>query len=152
MSQKNFLPGHGLRHETKSIIIKERKYNLFFPSSITVDEKYKLFEDTMFHIAIENSKNVNYISEKIIDCFMSYTIPIYWGDSNIETVFNEMSFININKLGTDTGIEMIKYLDNNLDAYYNMLGRSLITNNQYDMYYHEDYYKQYINNIFNKLV
>lgn len=88
MSQKNFLPGHRLRHITKELIKKERNYNLVFPDSIPMEEKYKLFEDTMFHIAIENTQNINYVSEKIIDCFMSYTIPIYWGCPNIHEYFN----------------------------------------------------------------
>jgi hypothetical protein len=93
MSGKIFLPGHSLRHLSKDIISKPRNYNLIFPTSIPMEEKYKLFEDTMFHIAIENTKNINYISEKIIDCFMSYTIPIYWGCPNIGEYFNTNGII-----------------------------------------------------------
>jgi len=88
MSNKNWLPGHKLRHDLKNVISKKRDYKLNFPPSIPMEEKYKLFEDTMYHIAIENTKNVNYISEKIIDCFMSYTIPIYWGCPNFGDYFN----------------------------------------------------------------
>lgn len=88
MSRKNFLPGHLLRFTCKEIIEKKRDFELFFPPSISISEKYKLFENSMFHIAIENTKNHNYISEKVIDCFMSYTIPIYWGCPNISEYFN----------------------------------------------------------------
>ena len=110
-----------------------------------------IIKDYKFMICMENSQIPNYWTEKIINGYLGNTIPIYWGDPNIETVFNEMSFININKLGIDTGIEMIKYLDNNLDAYYTMLGRKLITNNQYDKYYHENYYIDYMNNILDSI-
>lgn len=96
MSGKNFLPGHRLRHETLELIKKQRTFELYFPNSIPLDEKYKLFESSMFHIAIENTKNHNYISEKIIDCFMSYTIPIYWGCPNLSEYFNTDGIIFFN--------------------------------------------------------
>lgn len=93
MSGKNFLPGHHLRHQTKELIKKQREYELNFPDSISGEFKYTLFEDAMFHIAIENTKNHNYISEKIVDCFMSYTIPIYWGTPNVSDFFNKDGII-----------------------------------------------------------
>jgi glycosyltransferase involved in cell wall biosynthesis len=110
-----------------------------------------IIKDYKFMICMENSQIPNYWTEKIINGFLGNTIPIYWGDPNIETVFNPMSFININRLGVDIGVEMIKYLDNNLDAYYSMLSRIPITNNIHDKYYHESYYTDYINNIFNSI-
>lgn len=117
MSQKNWLPGHKLRHESIDIIRKKRSYDLFFPQSIPMDEKYKLFEKSMFHIAIENTKNVNYISEKIVDCFMSYTLPIYWGCPNIADYFNTDGIIFFNDK------EELSYILDNLtaDDYYSRL-------------------------------
>ena len=146
MSQKNFLPGHRLRHETKSIIIKERKYNLFFPPFITVDEKYKLFEGAMFHIAIENTKNINYISEKIIDCFMSYTIPIYWGCPNISEFFNTKGIIFF-----DTKEQLNTILDNLTEKdYYDRLDAIIenyeIANKKYAFYFDR------VNEVLNKLI
>jgi hypothetical protein len=94
MSQKNFLPGHELRHKTKDLIKKERTFELFFPDGISMSQKFQLFKDSMFHITIENSQNHNYISEKVVDCFMSYTIPIYWGCPNIGQYFNSDGIIS----------------------------------------------------------
>ena len=134
MSQKNFLPGHRLRHEYKDVISKKRNFNLVFPSSIPMNEKYKLFEDTMFHIAIENTQNVNYISEKVIDCFMSYTIPIYWGCPNIGDYFNTDGIIFINNKE-----ELNQILDNLTEKdYYDRLDAVLenykIANEKYAFY------------------
>ena len=134
MSQKNFLPGHRLRHQNKNIISKQRNFNLVFPQSIPMDEKYKLFEDTMFHIAIENTQNINYISEKIIDCFMSYTIPIYWGCPNIGDYFNTDGIIFFN-----SAEELNHILDNLTEQdYYNRLEAILenykIANEKYAFY------------------
>lgn len=44
--------------------------------------------DSMFHIAIENTSIKNYFSEKLLDCFQTKTIPIYYGCKNIEKYFN----------------------------------------------------------------
>lgn len=51
------------------------------------DSKEPLF-DNQFHVAIENVAMYNYFSEKLIDCFVSNTIPIYYGTFNIDKYFN----------------------------------------------------------------
>ena len=43
----------------------------------------------MFHIAVENTKHNNYFTEKIIDAFLTKTLPIYWGCPNIDKYFNK---------------------------------------------------------------
>jgi hypothetical protein len=48
--------------------------------------KRVLFNDSMFHIAIENSSSSNYYSEKIIQAFATKTIPIYWGCQNLDNL------------------------------------------------------------------
>ena len=35
--------------------------------------------NAMFHVAVENSSHNNYYTDKIIDCFCTKTVPIYWG-------------------------------------------------------------------------
>jgi hypothetical protein len=47
----------------------------------------------MFSIAIENAVNTNYFTEKIVDCFLTGTIPIYYGCPNIEQFFNSDGII-----------------------------------------------------------
>ena len=49
--------------------------------------------NSMFHIAVENSQNLNYYTDKIVDCFATKTIPIYWGAPNIEEYFNKDGII-----------------------------------------------------------
>ena len=44
--------------------------------------------DSMFHISIENTSIKNYFSEKIVDCFQTKTVPIYYGCKNIGDYFN----------------------------------------------------------------
>ena len=49
----------------------------------------------MFGIAIENFSHRGFFTEKILDCFLLKTIPIYWGCSNIEDFFNIEGIIRI---------------------------------------------------------
>jgi hypothetical protein len=44
--------------------------------------------DCMFHICIENTSIPNYFSEKILDCFLTKTVPLYIGCPNIGDFFD----------------------------------------------------------------
>jgi len=61
------------------------------------DSKEPLF-DSMFHIAIESTLIKNYFSEKLLDCFQSKTVPIYWGCTNIEEYFNTEGMFRVNSI------------------------------------------------------
>jgi len=144
MSNKNNLPGHQLRHKTQGIVNKKRNFELLFPKSIEIDKKYQLFESTMFHITIENSKNTNYISEKIIDCFMSYTIPIYWGCPNISDYFDNKGIIFF-----ETEEELNNILDNLTENEYYRRLESVKKN--YEIANNFAFYFDRVNEVLNKL-
>ena len=87
------------------------------------ESKNPLF-DTQFHIAIENTNLIkNAFSEKLIDCFQTKTIPIYYGASNIGEFFNldgifcannvEEIIEICNKLNPDTYNSMIEAIEDN---------------------------------------
>jgi GR25 family glycosyltransferase involved in LPS biosynthesis len=44
----------------------------------------------MYSICIENRLERNFFSEKLIDCFLQYTIPIYLGADNISSIFGDL--------------------------------------------------------------
>ncbi|MNQ99157.1 Glycosyltransferase family 10 (fucosyltransferase) [compost metagenome] len=80
-----------------------------------------------YSIAIENSQEKNYITEKFVDCALCNTIPIYNGAPNISEVYNEKYFRTID-LDSPTIIEDIRNIikipapkqdiDNNKDRYF----------------------------------
>lgn len=68
----------------------------------------------MFGAVIENTSHRGYFTEKIMDCFLLKTIPIYWGCSNIDDFFNPKGIIKF------TNVDDFIYIINNLDEnYYN---------------------------------
>lgn len=42
----------------------------------------------LFSIVVENSRKTNYFSEKLVDCFVTRTVPLYWGCPNITEFFD----------------------------------------------------------------
>ena len=61
------------------------------------NDKDELF-NSQFHIAIENDVKANWFSEKLLDCFISKTIPIYCGCPNIGEYFNEKGIIKFSNI------------------------------------------------------
>jgi hypothetical protein len=55
--------------------------------ALPTDSKKWIFFD-QFTIAIENSKQDNYFSEKLLECFMALSVPIYIGCPNIGDYFD----------------------------------------------------------------
>ncbi len=61
--------------------------NNFNNNKVLGEGKEDLF-NSQFHICIENSKQKNYFTEKVVDCFITKTIPIYFGCPNIGDFFD----------------------------------------------------------------
>ena len=57
------------------------------------EDKFKAFRDYDYSIVIENSSIKNYFTEKLFDCFLERTVPLYWGCPNILDYFPEESLI-----------------------------------------------------------
>lgn len=81
---KHLIEGHFLRHK-----IYNRQTEITTPTKwLFSGDKRPCFKESMFHLTIENSKNQNYFTEKIIDALITKTIPIYWGCPNIGEFFD----------------------------------------------------------------
>jgi Glycosyltransferase family 10 (fucosyltransferase) C-term len=86
-SPKQATEGHRLRH---AIVARYAKYGIdvFGRSYNPVDRKVQALADYRYSIIIENSQTEYYITEKLIDAFLTGTIPIYWGASEAQKIFD----------------------------------------------------------------
>ena len=119
-SQKNITIGHKLRH---SIIATDKTLDLFGRGYRPIDNKITALKDYMFSVIIENSTTKNYFSEKIIDCLITGTVPVFWGCENIADFFDERGFIFFNSvkeykqirdsLTEDKYLEMLPFIQKN---------------------------------------
>jgi hypothetical protein len=60
-----------------------------------VEDKWEVLKNAKYAIAYENFKNDYYWTEKIVDCYLSYTMPIYYGCNSIDDFFPKNSFIQL---------------------------------------------------------
>ena len=84
-SNKTLTEGHRLRPTMAQKAYVE-KYGS--GAGNPIETKEEGLSKYLFSITIENSKIDNYFSEKLLDCFATSTVPIYWGCTNIENFFN----------------------------------------------------------------
>lgn len=108
-SEKMMTNGHLLRHE----VVKnfQNKIDVFGRGYKPIVNKEEGLSEYQFSICIENSSTKNYFTEKLIDCFATRTIPIYWGCSNISSFFDKNSFFQF-----DT-IENLTYIIENIHKF-----------------------------------
>jgi hypothetical protein len=69
-----------------------------------IEEKSDGLARFMYSVSIENSSTPNYWTEKISDCFLSMTVPIYVGATNIGEFFPEKSFIEVSEDNMKNGV------------------------------------------------
>jgi hypothetical protein len=69
--------------------------DLFGRAVNPINDKWQGLSPYKYSLAIENSSSPDYWTEKIADCFLAWTVPIYYGCVNIENYFPEKSFIRI---------------------------------------------------------
>jgi len=95
-SNKNFLTGHNLR--MKCIERFKNKFELFGNGYKQIISKIEVLKDFKFQIVIENSIKNFWFTEKLIDCFVTGTIPIYYGCSSIGNFFDINGIIQFDSL------------------------------------------------------
>ena len=66
------------------------------------------FDDYMYNVAIENEQAKFYFTEKILDCFASMTVPVYFGATAIDEFFNPDGIIRIEEPTIECVVNTIK--------------------------------------------
>ena len=66
-----------------------------------------------FTIAFENSSYPGYYTEKLLDPMLVNSLPVYWGNPNIDRHFNPRSFVNAHDHLRANGSRLVGFLDAN---------------------------------------
>ncbi len=80
--------GQRMRHEAISQFAKDYKIDVYGRGYAPVENKITALEDYKFSIVIENDLEGGIISEKLIDCLQTGTIPLYYGHPSWADHFN----------------------------------------------------------------
>lgn len=114
-SNKTFAPGHKLRHQ----IIQKYPENLslYGRGYRPIENKITALKDYRFSLIIENESSNNWFTEKLIDCLVTGTVPVFWGCPNIHEFFDTRGFILFNNINQIPNIKA----DCNKTVYENLL-------------------------------
>jgi hypothetical protein len=123
-SDKRYTSGQALRHQIVNLY--KNKIDTYGRGYLPIPNKIYGLKDYAFSLVIENTKQDYYFTEKLIDCFMTGTIPIYWGcpsigdffDTNGMICFNDihdMDYI-LNTLNFDMYITKLDSIKNNFET------------------------------------
>jgi len=125
-SNKTITNGHRFRVSCVNVL-RSNNVNIDI-KGVGYDEiigKIEALQDYKFSVAIENGISDNYFTEKILDCFLTGTVPVYKGCSNIGDFFNINGIITfetendlvdiVNSLTDDTYLSRIEYIKDNFE-------------------------------------
>ncbi|MES3005352.1 MAG: glycosyltransferase family 10 [Patescibacteria group bacterium] len=86
-----------------------------------------------FSIAFENSSREGYTTEKLPTALLARTIPIYWGNPEIQREFNEGRFINCHKYKDfNQVIERVKEIDTDDNLYLQIINKPITTSHDFE--------------------
>jgi len=130
VSDKTQAPGHAYRHALVKEILKSdldihiygrgcRLYNSLndprIKGEFTDNEPYESYQ---FHICIENFQTPCYVSEKYTNCVLWGTVPIYWGATEIDSMFPKITVTLSGIISND--MSMIRNIISESDRYFSM--------------------------------
>ena len=97
-SNKNMCQGHRDRLEWVERLKDVEGIDFFGRGFDTeIDTKEEGLCEYMFSVAIENASYETYVTEKLLDCFATGTIPVYYGAPNIGDHFNKDGIIDLSE-------------------------------------------------------
>ncbi len=119
-SNKKMTEGHNLRHEV--IAVTAGKLKVFGRGYTPVEHKVEALGPYRFSVVIENSRAPWYFTEKLLDCFATHTVPIYWGCPGIAKFFDTTGMCVVSsKEDIVKSIDFLNYKNNNEAVYKQML-------------------------------
>ncbi len=111
------LPGHLKRWAFLEVLRKngDLEIDLYGRAVQPIEDKFDGLAPYRYSLAIENAGSQDYWTEKIADCFLTWTVPFYYGCLNLDAYFPEEAFIRIEIDPPESGIETIRWAMENDD-------------------------------------
>jgi Glycosyltransferase family 10 (fucosyltransferase) C-term len=81
------LPGHRSRMDFLERLQSKVEFDLYGRGFKPIEDKWDALAPYRYSIAVENHSNPWYWTEKLSDCFLSWTVPIYFGCTRIDDYF-----------------------------------------------------------------
>lgn len=109
--------GYALRAEVAHRLVADSRVDCFGYGIREISSKLHGLAPYAFSVAMENVRYDGYFTEKLIDCFLTDTVPIYWGCGAINRWFDPRGILCFETLD-----QLLAILDTlNWDGYARML-------------------------------
>ena len=93
-SAKRDSDGHRLRHAVADWVAEEgRDVDVIGGGYRPFERKSDGLAPYRYSVVIENTREANYFSEKLVDAVLCATVPIYWGCPNLDRFFDTAGII-----------------------------------------------------------
>ncbi len=104
--------GHRHRNALRNFLIDHApgRVDLFGRGVNPIADKWDGLAPYRYSLAIENSRSRDYWTEKVADCFLTWTLPLYDGCLNLEDYFDPASFIRIDACDHEGTLRRIEEL------------------------------------------
>jgi glycosyltransferase involved in cell wall biosynthesis len=145
-SDKSISDGHRFRLEcVKRLMVSEYNVDFFGKGINEITGKISALKDYCFSVAIENGSHHNYFTEKLLDCFLTGTIPIYCGCPNIGEYFD------VNGFYTFQTIDELIYIIKNL-SFEDYIKKSKLVEKNFEIalnlkHDNDSYFNKYLKNL-----
>lgn len=107
-SNKARYPGHRTRLKLLAAMRGRIDFELWGQGYRPLDKKWNGLSPFRYSMAIENYHGADYWTEKIADCYLCWTMPIYWGATNITRYFPAESMVLVDAEDPGTAIQQIE--------------------------------------------
>jgi len=111
-SDLTWLQGHKNRFSFVNKLIGhfKDKIDVYGRGFNPLEDKWEALAPYQFSIAIENNQIPNYFTEKISECFLAYTVPVYFGCPNVHQYYHSNAFIDIDIFNYKRSFETIEQI------------------------------------------
>ena len=94
-SSKHHRPGHKPRLAFLDRLKGAVEFDLFGRGFRPIEDKWDGLAPYRYSLAVENFSGPYYWTEKLADCFLAWTMPIYFGCTNLADYFPPESYVSI---------------------------------------------------------
>jgi hypothetical protein len=97
-------------HFTKQLMADLPELDVFGYGMGKLDNKADAIDPYRYHLVIENHSCPHHWTEKLADAYLGYSLPIYFGCTNLDEYFPEESYVWIDIRNYETALAQIRSL------------------------------------------
>ncbi len=96
--EHELVDGYAFRKDVADYLLESQSCDVFGKGLKPIQDKLEGLSRYAFSIAMENVSEDYYFTEKLIDCFLTETVPVYFGCPSLERYFDPGGFLRFSSI------------------------------------------------------